>query len=178
MTHRSAAPLAAEPPQPQPSLFNSLPHRKKKRKRKVAGPTTSTSVSSETSFANDPDQFKNRIYDAAVECDQEPKSEQSIATYPLVELRQRSVKVGESLGNSVVTAVDTGNAKEVCDAKEVCSIAAATSETAESLELKRVLEDDSICEYNLANTFLDKNSQFSCKLYMPWYKISFLHLVN
>ncbi|KOM31097.1 hypothetical protein LR48_Vigan01g065200 [Vigna angularis] len=138
MRHRSAAPLAAEPPQPQPSLFNSLPHRKKKRKRRVPGPATSTSVSSETSFANDPDQLKNRIHDAAVEFEQEPKGEQSISSYPLLELRQRSVKVGESLGNSVVTAVDAG------DAKEVCSIAAATSETAESLELKRVLEDDSI----------------------------------
>ncbi|WVZ22003.1 hypothetical protein V8G54_000547 [Vigna mungo] len=150
MTHRSAAPLAAEPPQPQPSLFNSLPHRKKKRKRKVAGPATSTSVSSETSFANDPDQLKNRIHDAAVECDQEPKSEQSIATYPLVELRQRSVKVGESLENSVVTAVDAG------DDKEVCSIAAATSETAESLELKRVLEDDSISNKSPMSYFFEK----------------------
>ncbi|XP_047147908.1 protein POLLEN DEFECTIVE IN GUIDANCE 1-like [Vigna umbellata] len=150
MRHRSAAPLAAEPPQPQPSLSNSLPHRKKKRKRRVPGPATSTSVSSETSFANDPDQLKNRIHDAAVEFEQEPKGEQGISSYPLLELRQRSVKVGESLGNSVVTAVDAG------DAKEVCSIAAATSETAESLELKRVLEDDSISNKSPMSYFFER----------------------
>jgi len=170
MRHGSTAPLAAEPPQPQPSLSNSIPHRRKKRKRRVAA--TSTSISSETSFANGSDQLKNRIHDAAVECEQEPKAEQSKATYPLVELRQRSVKGGESLGNSVVTAVDAG------DVTEVCSIAAATSETAESLELKRVLEDDWICEYNLANTFLEKKIVNLVVKYMPWYKISFLQWVN
>jgi len=157
MRQGSAAPLAEEPPQPQSSPSNQLPHRKKKRKRRAAA--TSTSVSSETSFVNVPDQLKNRSHDAAVECEQKSKDEQSNSAFPLGELRQRSVKGGESLGNSVVTAIDAG------DVMELSSIAAAISETAESSELKRVLEDDSICEYNQASTFLDKNSQFSCKIY-------------
>ncbi|KAL9329299.1 hypothetical protein ACSQ67_004302 [Phaseolus vulgaris] len=134
MRHGTAA------PQPQPSPSNSLPHRKKKRNRKAAATSTSTSVSSETSFANGPDQLKNHIHDAVIECEQKPKGEQSKGAFPLEELRQRSVKGGESLGNSVVTAVDAG------DVKEVSSVAEATSGTAESSELKRVLEDDSIYE--------------------------------
>ncbi|KAK7368968.1 hypothetical protein VNO80_11001 [Phaseolus coccineus] len=142
MRHGSAA------PQPQPSPSNSLPHRKKKRKRKAAATSTSTSVSSETSFENGPDQLKN--HDAAIEYEQNPKGEQSKGAFPLEELRQRSVKGGESLGNSVVTTVDVG------DVKEVSSIAEATSETAESSELKRVLEDNSISKKSPVSYFFEK----------------------
>ncbi|ESW31264.1 hypothetical protein PHAVU_002G223900 [Phaseolus vulgaris] len=144
MRHGTAA------PQPQPSPSNSLPHRKKKRNRKAAATSTSTSVSSETSFANGPDQLKNHIHDAVIECEQKPKGEQSKGAFPLEELRQRSVKGGESLGNSVVTAVDAG------DVKEVSSVAEATSGTAESSELKRVLEDDSISKKSPVLYFFEK----------------------
>ncbi|CAJ1936370.1 unnamed protein product [Sphenostylis stenocarpa] len=144
----SATPHTEKPLQPQPSPSNSLPHRKKKRKRRAA--TTSTSVSSEASYANGLDQLTSRIHDSTVECEQKPKAEQSKAPFRLQELRQRSVSGGESLGYSAVTAVDAG-----C-VKEVSSIVAATSEAAESLELKGVLENDSISKKSPVSYFFEK----------------------
>ncbi|RDX65259.1 Protein POLLEN DEFECTIVE IN GUIDANCE 1, partial [Mucuna pruriens] len=157
----SGAVLTEEPPQSQASSSNSLPHRKKK--RKCRGTATSTSVSSETSYANGPDQLHTHIHRATVACEEKPKPEQSRATvgdhgFRFGELRQRGVSAGDSFDDSAVTAVDDGYAKEVS------SVGVATSETEESLKLKRVLANDSICEYNL--TTKSPVTYFSEKVYL------------
>lgn len=142
MSHR-AAPLAEEPPQSQPS--NSLPHRKKKRKRRAA------SVSAEASYAN------ALPHHATVACDEIPKSEKSESTvggdaFRFGELRQRSVNGRNAFGESAVTAVDDGHAKEVS------SVGIATSATEEPLQFKRVLEyqNDSISNKSPLAYFLEK----------------------
>ncbi|TKY59327.1 POLLEN DEFECTIVE IN GUIDANCE 1 [Spatholobus suberectus] len=148
MRHRGAA-FAEEQPQSQPSPSNSVPHRKKKRKRRA------TSVSSKTSYANGPDQFNAHIHDSTDACEEKPKPEQSKAAvggdaFRFGELRQRSVNGGDGFGDSAVTAADDGSVKEVS------SVGVATSETVESLELKRVLENDSISKKSPVTYFLEK----------------------
>nr|KYP61082.1 Protein TAPT1 isogeny [Cajanus cajan] len=142
MSHR-AAPLADEPPQSQPS--NSLPHRKKKRKRRAA------SYSAEASYAN------ALPHHATVACDEIPKSEKSESTvggdaFRFGELRQRSVNGRNAFGDSAVTAVDDGHAKEVS------SVGVATSATEEPFQFKRVLEyqNDSISNKSPLAYFLEK----------------------
>ncbi|KAL5162789.1 Protein POLLEN DEFECTIVE IN GUIDANCE 1 [Glycine soja] len=114
---------AEPPPQPQSSPSNSLPHRKKNRKRRAT-----TSVSSETSYANGPDLLNTHIHHATV----------------------RSVNGRDSFGESAVTAVGDGYVTEVS------SVATATSERVESLELKRVLANDSIPKRSPVSYVLEK----------------------
>ncbi|KAL5162786.1 Protein POLLEN DEFECTIVE IN GUIDANCE 1 [Glycine soja] len=100
---------AEPPPQPQSSPSNSLPHRKKNRKRRAT-----TSVSSETSYANGPDLLNTHIHHATVVCQDKPKPEESKSAvagegFRFGELRQRSVNGRDSFGESAVTAV--GDAK-------------------------------------------------------------------
>lgn len=127
MRHRGDA---EPPPQPQSSPSNSLPHRKKNRKRRAT-----TSVSSETSYPNGPDQLNTHIHHATVVCQDKPKPEESKSAvagegFRFGELRQRSVNGRDSFVDLAVTAVGDGY----------------VTETVESLELKRVLGNDSIRE--------------------------------
>ncbi|KAG5113403.1 hypothetical protein JHK82_036672 [Glycine max] len=127
MRHRGAP---EEPPQPQPSF----PHRKKKRKRRATATATatvgSTSVSFETSHTDAPDQLNTHIHDAAVACEQS-KATAAGDGFRFGELRQRSVNGRDSFVDLAVTAVGDGY----------------VTETVESLELKRVLGNDSIRIY-------------------------------
>ncbi|KAL5154888.1 hypothetical protein HKD37_19G054129 [Glycine soja] len=58
--------LLEKAPQPKPSF----PHWKKKRKRRATAIVGSTSVSSETSHTDGPNQLYTHIHDAAVGCEQ------------------------------------------------------------------------------------------------------------
>ncbi|KAL5162787.1 Protein POLLEN DEFECTIVE IN GUIDANCE 1 [Glycine soja] len=141
---------AEPPPQPQSSPSNSLPHRKKNRKRRAT-----TSVSSETSYANGPDLLNTHIHHATVVCQDKPKPEESKSAvagegFRFGELRQRSVNGRDSFGESAVTAVGDGYVTEVS------SVATATSERVESLELKRVLANDSIPKRSPVSYVLEK----------------------
>ncbi|KAG4401028.1 hypothetical protein GLYMA_07G191900v4 [Glycine max] len=147
MRHRGDA---EPPPQPQSSPSNSLPHRKKNRKRRAT-----TSVSSETSYPNGPDQLNTHIHHATVVCQDKPKPEESKSAvagegFRFGELRQRSVNGRDSFGESAVTAVGDGYVTEVS------SVATATSERVESLELKRVLANDSIPKRSPVSYVLEK----------------------
>ncbi|RZB81686.1 Protein POLLEN DEFECTIVE IN GUIDANCE 1 isoform B [Glycine soja] len=134
MRHRGAP---EEPPQPQPSF----PHRKKKRKRRATATATvgSTSVSFETSHTDAPDQLNTHIHDAAVACEQS-KATAAGDGFRFGELRQRSVNGRDSFVDLAVTAVGDGY----------------VTETVESLELKRVLGNDSIPKRSPVSSFLEK----------------------
>ncbi|KAK7362914.1 hypothetical protein VNO77_05039 [Canavalia gladiata] len=136
--HRSAV-LTEEPPQPQPN-------RKKKRKHRATA---------SSSFVNRTDhhyELNAHTHYATVVLEEKPKSEQNTAAvgadgFSFGELRQRSVNGG---GDSAVTTVDDGYGKEVS------SVGVATSETVESMELKRVLNEDSISKKSPVTYFLEK----------------------
>ncbi|KAK7400500.1 hypothetical protein VNO78_11708 [Psophocarpus tetragonolobus] len=150
MKHRSAVFTETEESlQSHPAPSNSLPHRKKKRKRKAAA------ASSEASYANGRDNLNTLIHDATVSCEEKPKPEQSTTTvaadaFRFVELRQRSVNGQDSFADSAVTAVRDGYEEQVR------SVGVAMSETTESVELKRVLENDSISEKSPVTCFLER----------------------